>query len=87
MLWQRYPGHPNLLPSFFADDPAAADLQDYVVKPLLSREGENVRLVRADQEILSTPGDYGAEVSVVQAYAPLFQSDAGHAVLELDHRG
>lgn len=81
LLWQRYPGHPNLLPSFFADDPAAADLRDYVAKPLLSREGENVRLFRAGQEVLSTPGDYGAEGYVLQAYAPLFESDAGHAVL------
>ena len=81
MLWQRHKGHPNLLASYFADDPAAASLRDYVVKPLLSREGENIRLFRADEEILSTPGDYGTEGYVVQAYAPLFQSDAGFAVL------
>ncbi|WP_137129484.1 glutathionylspermidine synthase family protein [Rhizobium sp. FY34] len=81
LLWQRYPGHPNLLPSFFADDPAAADLSDYVIKPLLSREGENVRLFRAGQEVVSAPGDYGAEGFVIQAHAPLFKSDAGYAVL------
>ncbi|ATN36637.1 hypothetical protein ACO34A_22885 (plasmid) [Rhizobium sp. ACO-34A] len=81
LLWQRHPNHPNLLPSFFADDPAASGLMDYVIKPLLSREGENVRLFRNGSEVLSAPGDYGAEGYVVQAYAPLFHSEAGYAVL------
>jgi glutathionylspermidine synthase len=81
LLWQRYPGHPNLLPSFFADDADAAGLSDYVVKPLLSREGENVSLFRDGREVLAAPGDYGDEGYIVQAYAPLFESEAGHAVL------
>lgn len=81
LLWRRHPNHPNLLPSFFANDPNACVLSDYVIKPLLSREGENVRLFRAGQEVLSASGGYGAEGSIVQAYAPLFKSDAGHAVL------
>lgn len=81
MLWQRHPNHPNLLPSFFVDDPQAHELNDYVIKPLLSREGENVRLFRAGREVASASGNYGAEGHVIQAYAPLFESDAGHAVL------
>ncbi|UJW76757.1 glutathionylspermidine synthase family protein [Rhizobium sp. SL42] len=81
LLWRRHRNHPNLLPSFFADDPKATALSDYVIKPLLSREGENVHLFRSGQEVISAPGDYGAEGSVIQAYAPLFKSHAGHAVL------
>jgi glutathionylspermidine synthase len=80
-LWQRYPNHPNLLPAFFPDDPAASGLSDYVRKPLLSREGENVSIFRGGQESLSLPGGYGEEGFVVQAYAPLFESPAGFAVL------
>ncbi|MBZ7927770.1 glutathionylspermidine synthase family protein [Ensifer adhaerens] len=81
LLWDRYPNHPNLLPSFFADDASAWQLSDYVRKPLLSREGENVSVYRDGKEFLSLGGSYGGEGFVVQAYAPLFHSDAGYAVL------
>ena len=81
MLWQRHPNHPNLLPSFFPDDAEIYELQDYVVKPLLSREGENISLYRNRREILSAPGSYGKEGYVFQAYAPLFKSEFGYAVL------
>lgn len=81
LLWQRHPNHPNLLPSFFADDPAASSLGDYVQKPLLSREGENVTLFQNGEASIVSPGDYGEEGFIVQAYAPLFKSEAGFAVL------
>ncbi|NKL97298.1 glutathionylspermidine synthase family protein [Rhizobium leguminosarum] len=81
LLWQRHPNHPNLLPSYFTDDPAASTLTDYVRKPLLSREGENVTIFRDGRELISAPGDYGDEGFIVQAYAPLFESDGGFAVL------
>ncbi|MDU0311898.1 glutathionylspermidine synthase family protein [Rhizobium sp. 10PS4] len=81
LLWQRHPNHPNLLPSYFTDDPAASTLTDYVRKPLLSREGENVTIFRDGRELISAPGDYGEEGFIVQAYAPLFESDGGFAVL------
>lgn len=81
LLWQRHSNHPNLLASFFADDPAASSLTDYVRKPLLSREGENVTIFQGGHELASAPGDYGEEGFVLQAYAPLFESDAGFAVL------
>ncbi|AHF87383.1 glutathionylspermidine synthase family protein [Rhizobium sp. 25PS6] len=81
LLWQRHPNHPNLLPSYFTDDPAASTLTDYVRKPLLSREGENVTIFRDGREMISAPGGYGDEGFIVQAYAPLFESDGGFAVL------
>nr|WP_250812580.1 glutathionylspermidine synthase family protein [Neorhizobium tomejilense] len=81
LLWQRYPNHPNLLPSFFVDDPAASTLSDYVRKPLLSREGENVTIFRDGEEPITAPGNYGEEGFIIQAYAPLFESEGGFAVL------
>lgn len=81
LLWQRYTNHPNLLPSYFTDDPAASALKDYVRKPLLSREGENVTIFQNGQEPISAPGDYGDEGFVTQAYTPLFESEGGFAVL------
>jgi glutathionylspermidine synthase len=72
LLWKMFPGHPNLLPAYFDDDPAAADLgPSYVRKPLYSREGANVMLVRDGETVAEQPGPYGTEGHVRQALAPL----------------
>ena len=81
LLWKRHPNHPNLLPAYFADDPSRPSPQNYVRKPLLSREGENVTIFTQGQELASAQGEYGAEGFVIQEYAPLFESDGGYAVL------
>ena len=44
LLWEMFPGHPNLLPAFF-DGSGHGLAQPYVRKPLLSREGANVEIV------------------------------------------
>ena len=72
LLWQMFPGHPNLLPTFFEDDPKAASLgSSFVRKPLLSREGANVELFRDGRAFAEEKGPYGAEGFVRQALAPL----------------
>lgn len=72
LLWEMFPGHPNLLPAFFEDDPNAAQLgSSYVRKPLYSREGANVALVSAGATLVQQEGPYGAEGFVRQALAPL----------------
>jgi glutathionylspermidine synthase len=72
LLWEMFPGHPNLLPAFFEDDPNAAQLgTSYVRKPLYSREGANVTLVSAGATLVQQEGPYGAEGFVRQALAPL----------------
>ena len=81
LLWERNPGHPNLLPAYFAEDPRAAGLAKSVSKPIFSREGENVTLMEAGRAVEAADGDYGAEKHIVQAYAPLFAADGQHAVL------
>lgn len=81
MLWKRYPNHPNLLPAYFADQEGIPSLPNFVRKPLLSREGENVTIFTDGKELASAPGDYGAEGFIIQEYAPLFESEGGYAVL------
>jgi glutathionylspermidine synthase len=74
LLWERFAGHPNLLPAFFEGDPRAESLGSrFVRKPLYSREGANVEIHdrRWRQDIHLSPGPYGAEGHVVQAYHPL----------------
>ncbi|GHF59067.1 glutathionylspermidine synthase [Amycolatopsis bartoniae] len=71
VLWENYPGHPNLLPAF-ADDPGL--LTEYVRKPKLGREGANVSIVAPGYET-ETPGVYGEEGYVYQAFDPLPEFD------------
>ncbi|SDT01854.1 glutathionylspermidine synthase family protein [Bradyrhizobium canariense] len=72
LLWEIFPGHPNLLPAFFEDDPNAAQLgASFVRKPLYSREGANVALISAGVTVVEQQGPYGAEGFIRQAFAPL----------------
>jgi glutathionylspermidine synthase len=73
VLWQLFRDDPQrrefLLPAYFADDDH--DLDSYVVKPLLGREGANIRVVRDAHTVLEVPGPYGDEGYVVQEFAAL----------------
>jgi len=72
LLWQMFPEHPNLLPAFFDDDPEAAKLgASFVRKPLYSREGANITLIRDGVAVADQQGPYGAEGFIRQALAPL----------------
>jgi len=67
ILWELFPDHPNLLPASFD---AGRIHGDYVVKPLLSREGANVAIHRGG-ETIAADGGYGAEGCIYQAYTPI----------------
>ena len=72
LLWEMFPDHPNLLPAFFEDEPNAASLgSSFVRKPLYSREGANVALIRDGVTVVEQQGPYGAEGFIRQAMAPL----------------
>ena len=77
ILWELYPGHPNLLPAYL-DGPR--DLATYVRKPLLGREGASITVV-APEGTVTTPGAYGAEGHVYQEFAPLPEFDGRRPVL------
>lgn len=82
LLWEMFEGHPNLLPAYFADDPRISAMQGgYVRKPLLSREGSNVEMVRPGEAPLSVDGPYGQEGFIVQALHPLPVFDGNHTVI------
>lgn len=81
VLWELFPDHPNLLPAYFDDDPrkrAIAD--DCVVKPLLSREGANVKILSGGVTEISG-GDYGKEGVIYQKFAPLPSFDGNFPVI------
>ena len=69
VLWELFPGHPNLLPAF---ETAEASLGgNYVKKPRFGREGANISLVERNLVVEENAGDYGEEGFVYQALAPV----------------
>lgn len=74
VLWELFPDHPNLLPSYLSPRPLSGN---YVQKPMLGREGQNIRWVQRGREMEKTSGPYGAEGYVYQASAECRSFD-GH---------
>jgi len=67
VLWELYPGHPNLLPAYLEPGRIGGD---HVRKPRLSREGANVSLRKMAGAMISG-GSYGEEGYVYQSLASL----------------
>jgi glutathionylspermidine synthase len=82
VLWELYPDHPNLLPTFREMDglAAAALGEHYVKKPKLAREGANITWVDGGLR-QSTEGSYGDEGFVYQALAPLPRFGIDYALI------
>ena len=69
VLWEMFPNHPNLLEASLT-----ALACDHVVKPMRSREGCNIKVVRSGQTAMETDGPYDGEL-VYQRFAPLRSFD------------
>lgn len=80
LLWEMFPNHPNLLPAYFADAPHPP-LDHYVVKPLFSREGANIRIIKDGQELERVDGPYGEEGMIVQQFHPLPKFGDSYALI------
>jgi glutathionylspermidine synthase len=80
ILWELYPNHPNLLAAYFDknDGSSLHGMRNYVRKPLHSREGANITLVRKDSTFATTDGPYDG-ARIVQALGPeaVFNDAAG----------
>lgn len=71
LLWQMFPGHPNLLPAWFEEDLALTSDSKLVKKPIFSREGANISIVENGQETMAVDGPYGEEGYIYQSWYPL----------------
>ena len=87
VLWELYPDHPNLLPTF-PDRRAFPPGARVVAKPLLGREGANISIATLGENgavtgepLASVPGAYGDEGYIYQAYTPLAAADGVNAVI------
>ncbi|MGX1756159.1 glutathionylspermidine synthase family protein [Streptomyces lydicus] len=78
ILWELYPGHPNLLPAYLDGPRELADTRGYVAKPLLGREGAGVTLHEPGAE--PVPRD-PEDPCCYQELAPLPDFDGNRVVL------
>lgn len=77
VLWELFPNHPLLLRASFQAD----GMTNFVKKPILSREGANISIVKDGDLLQFSEGQYGAEGYIFQEYFPLPETDGKHAVL------
>ncbi|BDM72693.1 putative glutathionylspermidine synthase [Streptomyces nigrescens] len=78
ILWELYPGHPNLLPAYLDGPRELAHTRGYAAKPLLGREGAGVTLHRPGDE----PAPRGPDdPCCYQELAPLPDFDGNRVVL------
>ncbi len=73
LLWELFPGHPNLLPAF--REPGRTGGGE-IAKPLFGREGANITAPG-----MRTDGPYGSEGYVYQQWAELPHVDGRYAVI------
>src|SRR5215475_4597885 len=67
ILWDMFPEHENLLPAF--RDPAPLAGRRVVRKPVLGREGANIRIADGDRTLIETGGAYADSGYIYQEFA------------------
>ncbi len=77
ILWELNPTCEYLLPAYFDDN----GMKDYVKKPILSREGANIEMVKHYGTIQQTTGEYGQEGFVYQQLFELPDFDDNYPVI------
>lgn len=81
LLWQKFPNHPNLLPSFF-ESPGEASLRSgWVRKPLYSREGANIELIDPQGNKLVVDGPYTDAGFIRQEFYALPKFDQSYTLI------
>ena len=77
VLWDMFPESDWLLPTQFD----SVDINSYVKKPILSREGANVMIVKNNQYQQHTEGEYGEEGFIYQELCELPEFDGNYALI------
>jgi len=69
-LWERFPGHPNLLEASTSPDRLRVVPPDFVVeKPIHARGGENIRILDSNGVLHAEGGSYGDYPKIYQKFA------------------
>lgn len=71
ILWEMYPGHPNLLEAYFDEEGQPKIVGNFVRKPIYSREGANIEIHDTSGWVMTSEGEYGEEGHIIQKDHPL----------------
>jgi len=77
ILWELFPNNEYLLPAYFENN----GMKDYVKKPILSREGANIEIVKHYGTIEKSEGEYGEEGFIYQQLFELPDFDDNFPVI------
>ncbi|HOZ14948.1 MAG TPA: glutathionylspermidine synthase family protein [Tenuifilaceae bacterium] len=80
ILWQLNKGHKNLLECYFEKDKNRIGF-NYVKKPILSREGANIQIVKHGNIIQESAGEYGDEGFIYQELSILPEFSNNYALI------
>lgn len=78
VLWELYPNHPLLLETYLGEPKS---MKTYVKKPLLSREGANISVIKNGMVTEQTFGEYGDEGYVFQELSNLHKEETGYSII------
>lgn len=78
VLWELYPNHPLLLETYLGEPKS---MKTYVKKPLLSREGANISVIKNGMVSEQTFGEYGDEGYVFQELSNLHKEETGYSII------
>ncbi|MDE1168352.1 MAG: glutathionylspermidine synthase family protein [Pseudomonas sp.] len=71
LLWEQHKGHPNLLAAHLDTDVSKPVPKGWVRKPFFSREGANIELRTADDQVVREEGPYDDAPFILQEFAAL----------------
>jgi len=80
ILWQLFKGHPNLLEAYFENDRHLLN-NNFVIKPILSREGANISVIKNGELIAKTDGEYGEEGYIYQELCELSEFNGNYPMV------
>lgn len=80
-LHKLFPDCKYILPAEYSAKEVAYRPGAYVQKPIYSREGANVKIVKNIEVLEETSGEYGEEGYVIQDYTALPDFDGNHPVI------
>ena len=82
LLWKEFRGHPNLLPCYFEDENPRDDLGNHIVKkPVFSREGSNISILKDGLQTEFVDGPYDDSGYILQKYHPLPTFAGNHTLI------
>jgi glutathionylspermidine synthase len=80
-LYELFPDCKYLLPASYSATEVTYRPGKYVQKPVYSREGANVKIVKNGEVVEQTDGEYGEEGFVIQDYTELPDFGGNHPVI------